>query len=336
MSEPFDIKTDYVTGSPPVAADLNRRGKILSSQLPGVLSAFGQGVNDAASFLVTGSGPEYSVAPGDAYIEDSDGFVVAVHGANTEPISLTGDEKYIHIQLAKPQSVGQPETLTGDGPLYIASELEELPDGLLLAEVEGGVLIDRRTSSLPRRLAQVTADVDYDQAARAKGTVNDRIDATNARIDALTDPGEPVPGDGTSYESLLIIINALKGQLQDALARIAALEQAQGGDTPRQIRLIGRTELLRAEHNRLGAGVLRQLPGIAQVLNSAHVQPGRVGMKQQMPDGTLQRAHYVGGNWVVNSEQRKFGGPEIDEVVAEENTGEDFEFFGVFPAVLLG
>jgi hypothetical protein len=160
---------------------------------------------------------------------------------------------------------------------------------------------------------KVTSDADSVSAVDVSPSQSDTIPTVGLLQKQLlalagdgSDEEEPGGGGGTGDYVSRTQFNALKAEVEELTKAVAALQRAQGGDTPRQIRLIGRTELLRAEHNRLGSGVVRQFPGIAQVLNSAHVQPGRVGMKQQMPDGTLQRAHYVGGNWSPNSKERKF------------------------------
>jgi hypothetical protein len=179
---PYGIRADYLEAQPPSAMDLNRRAKVLSAQLPGLLAALGPGVHGEDAFGVVAAGAGYNIAPGSAGIEDVNGYIITVRATSTINVSRSGDEKYIHIALAKPSNPGEPESTTGDPPLYLVSEDEELPDSLLLAEInEDGTVVDRRIFSsiteVQRLLAQLQSDLGYDAGQRLLGTIATRLTA---------------------------------------------------------------------------------------------------------------------------------------------------------------
>ncbi len=301
----YALKNNFVRGADVGARYLNRVGNVLSAQVPGALEAIGEGVFGAADFEVSNVGGTIVVAAGRASVRHTRGHLVVVQSQDEiEPIvpaAVGSDPRYVQLQLLDLVNPGDPDTTEGSAPTIVVTADESVPNAQLLAEIDsaGGVTDRRRyvdSYVLFARIAQLEADVGYDAAARAKGSVDERINALGAGTD---DNGQP------ATEVTLAMFNALKAQLAALHAQIAVLKAQNGLDAPLTLRLNGRVEELRAEHSRLALSTMRELPRTAQRLNSAIVVGGLAGNDELLPDGTHQKAVYLGGSLQINAAKRR-------------------------------
>ncbi|BCM88859.1 hypothetical protein IAD21_00701 [Abditibacteriota bacterium] len=249
LTTPYSLKRDYSASTPVSAGDLNRRARVLATQLPGALrgAALSAGVfplwNPAPglsldalitdlvaraqnSLQVTRSGALFVASAGAAVIEASDNFGTApLLYTQTTGLSVAAetpqddDTLYIHLALqlpTDPLAPGALDSTVGDAPTLLVSDTEEEPGALLLASITAaGGLQDRRTFSTPVLLAL-------------------EMDALRQRLDALSAPttaGEGSEGGLTlaNFNDLLNRTSALEGTLADLRAQIAKLG---GGNDP--------------------------------------------------------------------------------------------------------
>ena len=203
---PYNVRADYVSDGPVSAADLNRRARILSSQLPGALRAGSlsagvfplwepdESLNPSelladlaaaagAALLVTKSGTDFSVAPGAAAILHPAGALVATQTEGLSAEIPPGVRPFfVHLLLRIPAIVNAPgaaDSLMGSSPILKVSEEESEEGGLLLASYDGAIVTDRRRFTAPVMLAlsllEARADLGYDAEARAIGDVAKRL-----------------------------------------------------------------------------------------------------------------------------------------------------------------
>ena len=170
----YQIKTDYNSTTRVSSVDLNLRGDILQAQLPGAFESLGIGVLRATDLQVGTS----AVAPGGAIIRNEAGVPIYVRVPNALPIPARGNGEYLHLVLRVPEFEDGPGTNStrGAAPVLRVSEDEEEPDALLLAQWDGTKWADRRPRSNMALLEELQDDVGYDDDARGKGTVNERIE----------------------------------------------------------------------------------------------------------------------------------------------------------------
>ncbi len=209
----YNIKTDYAFDSIIDEDDLNLRGDILQAQLPGAFEALGVGVLRASDLLAGTS----TVAPGGAIIRTESGVPIYVRVPDTLPIPARGDGEYLHLVLRVPEFEDTQGTNSARGalPTLRVSEDEEEPDALLLAQWVETQWVDRRPRSKIALLEELQADIGYDDEAREKGTVNERL----AQFEAA-DPTDP-NADFNAQVAFIALQNRI-AQNENTIAALAA------------------------------------------------------------------------------------------------------------------
>lgn len=218
----YPIKRDYIPNQPVVANDLNARGDILASQLPGALLALGAGVTGAPDLLVTSE-----VAAGGAIILSNDGTPVFVRVPNALVIPARDANVYLHLALRVPIDATADNAATnsmrGAAPVLLLSEDDEEPDALLLAEWDGAAWEDRRTFSALGLLSQLQGDIGYDATIRALGSIAARLTALEA------DPADPdagvTPGAFNNLKDRVAALEAANADLNARIDEIAGPSQ---------------------------------------------------------------------------------------------------------------
>ena len=211
------LSNNNALGSPVRPGETNRVHNLLDAQLfGGALSALGDGVienDEGTSLEVTAEDGLFYVSAGAAIIAGADDTTpYSVWGELAAPEALSGLDGFVHVALVEGDA-GDPNTAEGTAQLLVLqSPDEELPGALLLAEIVGGAVIDRREFSRPdralRKILTILSDISYDEVARQKGDVNRRLNALEA----------PIEGDPNSEISI--------GAFNALGARVAALERA--------------------------------------------------------------------------------------------------------------
>ena len=215
----YEIKTDYVSTTPVSSVDMNLRGDILQAQLPGAFEALGVGVLRATDLLAGTS----TVAPGGAIIRNESGVPIYVRVPDTLPIPARGDGEYLHLVLRVPEYDDTQGTNSARGalPTLRISEDEEEPDALLLAQWDGEQWLDRRPLSNLALLAQLESDLGYDDDARDKGNVNERL----AQLETPVDPTDPDVGiTPVAFNALQNRVKQNETDIESLKAQIATLK----------------------------------------------------------------------------------------------------------------
>jgi hypothetical protein len=220
----YGLKNNYALGVAVSPADLNRRADVLQAQLPGAMRGLGTGVFGLGQLLV-GRPVAEQISPGDALIENGDGVLVYVHVPTALYIPQRGAETYLHLALRVPPAGGGPgdsagtDSRRGAAPSLLLSENEDETDAILLAAWNGTAWIDARPLAAPALLELARADIDYDPAERAKGTLSERLNALSIPVDLGS--GGPTAAQFGALQALV----ASQGVRLEALeAQMAALQ----------------------------------------------------------------------------------------------------------------
>ncbi len=252
LTTPYSLKSDYSASTPVSAGDLNRRARVLASQLPGALrgAALSAGVfplwipptglsldaliSDLTAraqdtLLVSQSATMFVASAGAAVIEATDNLgaapLIYTQTAGLSVFAPTPDGDgtlYIHLALQLPDnplSPGVIDSTLGAPPTLLVTDIEQEPGALLLASfTTADGLRDRRTFSTPVLLAL-------------------EMNALRQRLDALSHTGTDGGGDGGGNSTVTIAqfrdlqnrTTVLEGTLDDLRAEIAKLG---GGNDP--------------------------------------------------------------------------------------------------------
>lgn len=259
----YSFDAGKFTGSPFTASEINHLLRVVESQAPFALRALGVGViaddiheadrDEIESLQVYLSGGNLYVSPGAAIVHetvDQRGFCGVVLSQTTSVTDLSDAENGTNYLYAvaeysyedDPINAALTDAREGAPPQFAIYPTDgDVNAGVLLASFEysGGTisnLTDRREfhalMTLSLRIAQLERDLGYDETARGKGTVSDRLDA-------LT--GEDSESPVVSFLSQLKYseadprnaITVIEEKLADILA--AALDAASAGGDQRGI-----------------------------------------------------------------------------------------------------
>ena len=244
LTTPYSLKSDYNTNNPVSASDLNRRARVLASQLPGALrgSALCAGVlplwnpsdelpladlvadlveRAGESLRVSISGSLFVVGAGAAFVPLTTSAGAPLIYTQTQGLSNPvqgaedGTTLYIHLALTIPtvtetSSSGITDSQLGSPPELRLSEIEQEPGALLLASyTDSGGLKDRRTFVAPVLLA------------REMEALSKRLDALNAPVTS----GGNGAGELTvaKFLALQSRVELIEGAFADIRAQIARL-----------------------------------------------------------------------------------------------------------------
>jgi hypothetical protein len=280
--------------------------RILNAQLSPLLLSGGEGVwylPDATSLQVTKSGSDLVIAAGMGVAVHTDFGATILGQGLQDTIAFPGSDQlpcYVHAVGIFESGSGlmRSDARENNALTFEISEDEERNGTILLAEIDAeGVVIDRRTPSLIWQLAQGLVAVNADVAALA-GRVSL---LENPSTGGGTDTGGDNGSTGTTGWALTQTMwNSQVLRTQALEDEVKVIRGQLGTDSPLSIRLMGRSETLRAEHSRLSTSVVRLSPQAALRQQSGIVVPGLAGMHEYLPGNKRGKAVCIGGNLIVD------------------------------------
>ena len=283
LTTPYSLKRDYSVATPVSAGDLNRRARVIASQLPGALrgAALSAGVfplwnplpgssldalvadlvaHAGEALKVSKSGTIFRAGAGAAVIEaNADLGTAPLLYTQTAQLSVAAPEPdddevmYVHLALQLPDdplSPGVLDSTVGDAPVLLVSDIEQEPGALLLASFSNADgLQDRRTFSTPVLLAL-------------------EMDMLRKRLDALSAPPTGTTGSGT--ELTVATFNALKQRVTDLEGKLADIDA-------KILKLAGGNDPFPAPFDILADEIALNRSGLAEV-NPPSVERGQISV----------------------------------------------------------
>jgi hypothetical protein len=239
---PYLIETGYISDAPVEAADLDRRARVLNSQLPGALraAALSSGVfplwtpdetlprEEQLASLAAATGAALKVSLSGGFFNAAAGAAaIALPGstalvfAQTSGVSAAnpGGDVFVHLMLASaddPLSPGAVDGRIGSPPFLLVSDTESEEGGILLAAASNGALTDKRRFTVSPLLAL-------------------ELQKTNSRLDALGAPieaGEGKPITAAQFLALQETVAFQGMQLAGLQAEVDALKSTQNDNFP--------------------------------------------------------------------------------------------------------